>query len=166
MEQNAAFRSSKYGLNKTDYWQSAKQWSRKIALVDMKFGPVFGASLSIAALCGVAFVMLNNASPYVTVEQAKHSSGNNLHLQGAIQPKSLKVNAEQQIVSFVLVDESGARMPVLYKGLVPANLNQAETVVAVGGYQSGTFQSHKILTKCPSKYEGQDAKKSESQVKA
>ncbi|MBI4758133.1 MAG: cytochrome c maturation protein CcmE, partial [Chloroflexi bacterium] len=56
---------------------------------------------------------------------------------------------------FTLVDDRGDRMEIVYKGLKPANFDQATGVVAVGQYQNGVFQAKQLLVKCPSKYQEQ-----------
>lgn len=119
----------------------------------MKPGAILGAAFSVAALCGAAFLMLANASPYVTVAQAKTTQGNNLHLQGDLIKSSVDVDITTQTITFDIRDDHGDVMTVFHKGLPPANMGDATRVVAVGGVKNGQFQSHKIMTKCPSKYE-------------
>ncbi len=106
-----------------------------------------------AGLAAVVFAFLVNASPYVTVSQAKTSHGNNLHLAGAIQRETLLSSSASRTVRFDLMDDDGGTMPVLYHGATPANLETATRVVAVGGMENGVFKAHDMLLKCPSKYE-------------
>jgi len=53
-------------------------------------------------------------------------------------------------------------MKVVLDGAEPNNFKMAESVVAKGKMKDGTFHASEVLTKCPSKYEGdgKDVKKS------
>ena len=130
--------------------------------IKMKIRPLLGAAVSVSVLCGVAMMMLSNASPYVTAAQAKTTKGNNLHLQGDLIKESVKVDHQNMQVSFTIKDDDGQTLDVVHKGLPPANMGDATRVVAVGGMQGGTFTSHKLITKCPSKYESEPGKHPES----
>jgi cytochrome c-type biogenesis protein CcmE len=59
-------------------------------------------------------------------------------------------------------DESNVEMKVILDGAEPNNFKMAESVVAKGKIKDGNFHATEVLTKCPSKYEGdgQDVKKS------
>lgn len=103
-------------------------------------------------LAGMVYAFMANASPYVTVDQARVAGGDRLHLAGDIVPDSLRVDARAGIVRFMLVDAAGASLPVVYQGLPPANMGAATKVVAVGGCRDGEFQATRLLLKCPSKY--------------
>lgn len=117
-----------------------------------------GAVFSVAALSAVTFFFLSNASPYVNVEQAKTTPGDNLHLAGDMDRNTLEVNPQRRMVTFDLIDQDKKRVRVLYEGYPPANMGQATQVVAVGRMENGTFRSHKLLLKCPSKYESETGK--------
>lgn len=114
-----------------------------------------GAVFSVAALSAVTFFFLSNASPYVNVEQAQRTPGNNLHLAGDMDRNTLEVNPQRRTVRFDLIDQDKKRVRVLYEGYPPANMGQATQVVAVGRMENGEFKSHKLLLKCPSKYEAE-----------
>ncbi len=49
-------------------------------------------------------------------------------------------------------------MRVRYKGLKPANFEEAISIVAIGRYDASASEMHadKLLVKCPSKYQGID----------
>ena len=115
-----------------------------------------GAVFSVAALSAVTFFFLSNASPYVNVEQAKTTAGNNLHLAGDMDRDTLVVNPQRRTVSFDLIDQDKKRVRVLYEGYPPANMGQATQVVAVGRMENGEFKSHKLLLTSPSKYESEN----------
>ncbi len=105
----------------------------------------------------VAFVQ--NASPFVTVAQAKQSSDDQLQLYGAIVKDSIKNDFKHHVLTFMLRDEKGDTLPVRYTGEIPSELDQIPKVVAVGGMSGSEFRSSKLLVKCPSKYEADKPKK-------
>ncbi len=47
-----------------------------------------------------------------------------------------------------------------YKGLKPANFEDAISIVAIGQYDESSkeFEANKLLVKCPSKYQGAEVK--------
>jgi cytochrome c-type biogenesis protein CcmE len=120
----------------------------------MKKGPVVTAIVSLLAMCGVVFAFLSNASPYVTVAQARQSSGDRLHLLGDIVKDSISTNVEERTMSFRLKDPEGSIVTVRHIGETPANMGEATRVVAVGSMHGAEFVSEQLLLKCPSKYEG------------
>jgi cytochrome c-type biogenesis protein CcmE len=58
-------------------------------------------------------------------------------------------------MTFYLKDSSGEVMEVVYHGVKPANFEQATSIVALGTYKDGRFDSDKLLVKCPSKYQAE-----------
>ena len=58
---------------------------------------------------------------------------------------------------FQMRDGHGKEMKVCYGGAKPNNFEIANAIVVKGSYQEGVFQASDILTKCPSKYEGDAA---------
>lgn len=119
----------------------------------MKPGLVFSIVLTVVGLSAMVFAFLSNASPYVTVAQAKESGGNNLHLAGELDTKTIRSNPTKNEVRFIITDEQGQSMNVVYHGQRPANMGDANKIVAVGGMKDGEFHASKLLIKCPSKYE-------------
>ena len=56
---------------------------------------------------------------------------------------------------FKMTDESGNSSHVRVKGAKPNNFDIAPMVVIKGKFEGERFHAKEILTKCPSKYEGQ-----------
>ncbi|MFW5698186.1 MAG: cytochrome c maturation protein CcmE [Fimbriimonadaceae bacterium] len=105
-------------------------------------------------LTAMMYAFLTQASPYVTVAQAKEMNGDNLHLAGDLDRASLDVDTRQGHIEFFLTDEEGKRQHVMYDGPPPSNMGSATQVVAVGGMgENGTFVARRLILKCPSKYE-------------
>jgi cytochrome c-type biogenesis protein CcmE len=119
-------------------------------------GAVITGVVAVVAMGGVVSAFMNNASPYVTVAQAKESHADGVHLAGDLVKNSIQTDPKNGRISFELKDKDGAIANVLYVGSTPGNLTEATKVVAVGGMtENNVFQAHQLLIKCPSKYEGQ-----------
>lgn len=101
-------------------------------------------------LAGGAFK--KSLTPYVTFAEAR-SSGRTVQVSGKLVPGSVDHTASETGFSFVMADSAGEEMRVFYEGVKPANLEDAESIVAVGRYEDGIFNAKKLLVKCPSKYQ-------------
>lgn len=126
----------------------------------MKLKLLLPLVIGSAAITGMVFTFVSQASPYVTVADAQAKKGDNLHLPGEMLKETLQVSARERTVKFTLRDEKGATVPVVYHGNPPANMGEATRVVVIGGMKNGVFESEKMLLKCPSKYEA-EAKKTQ-----
>lgn len=118
-----------------------------------KSGTIATVVLTGVGLCAVVFAFVKNSSPYVTVAEARSRAGDSLHLAGDIDKATLAVSVSSQTVSFRITDQNGEAVNVLYRGLPPANMGDATEVVAIGSMKGDHFESHKLLLKCPSKYQ-------------
>ena len=123
----------------------------------MKTSTWIALALSALGLCAVVFSFVKNSSPYVTIAQAKQLDGDNLHLAGDLDKSSLDIRSGSQIITFRLTDDDGATIDVLYRGIAPSNMGEADRVVAIGSLKGDQFEAHKLLLKCPSKYEGEQS---------
>lgn len=121
----------------------------------MTRGALVTILIAVLAMAGVVFAFITNSSPYVTVAQAKTMSSANLHLAGDIVKETLRSNSRDRRMTFDIKDEKGETISVDYRGAIPANINEAKQVVAIGGIKDGKFHSEQLLVKCPSKYEGE-----------
>jgi cytochrome c-type biogenesis protein CcmE len=77
-----------------------------------------------------------------------------------VKDKSYEIDKVHRTFSFYMADENGNQMKVVYKGTIPNNFETAKSVVVTGQYKDGYFHARDILTKCPSKYENDQAKTS------
>ncbi|MCR4417793.1 MAG: cytochrome c maturation protein CcmE [Ignavibacteria bacterium] len=73
-----------------------------------------------------------------------------------VKEKSFQENIQDRTFIFYLRDAKNNEMKVVYKGTKPNNFEIATNVVVTGKYENGYFQATDVLTKCPSKYEGQN----------
>lgn len=121
----------------------------------MKWGlwlPIGGTALGFTVMLGA---FLTNSNPYTTVDGARAAPGKVVHLAGDIVQGTIQTDPRRGQVRFVLRDEKSRTVPVVYTGLQPANMGSVTKVVAIGSYREGHFLAHKLLVKCPSKYEGE-----------
>jgi cytochrome c-type biogenesis protein CcmE len=119
----------------------------------MKLSTTFCILGIVGGLGVMVGAFLNQSSPYVTVREAKKMKNDHLHLLGEIVDGTFQVNPGLSSIHFLLKDPEGVTVPVVFKGTPPANMGGVTKVVAVGGFKEGAFQAHKLLYKCPSKYE-------------
>ena len=73
-----------------------------------------------------------------------------------VRDKNYVIDRNNQTFSFYITDLNGNQMKVIYDGMMPNNFESAKSVVVTGQYKDGYFHASSILTKCPSKYEGQN----------
>ena len=121
----------------------------------MKKGPIITAVFTVFALGAVVLAFVSSASPFVTIAQAKQTSGDQLHLAGEVIKDSVVGDARAHVLRFKLKDETGDIIMVKHTGEMPNNLGEVKKVVAIGGIENGEFHSNKLLIKCPSKYEAE-----------
>ena len=113
----------------------------------------------LVILVFVVFAAINlskSLTPYVSVQEARES-------QRVVQVKGQRVvgsenfDIENKIFKFKMADEKGEEFEVIYHGVKPANLEQAEEIVVIGRFEGGTFEADQLLVKCPSKYQAEGA---------
>ena len=73
----------------------------------MKSGPIVTALVAVLAMSGAVAAFMANASPYVTIAQAKSSTGDRLHLAGDLDKKSVHNNLANHVLSFQIKDANG-----------------------------------------------------------
>ncbi len=73
-----------------------------------------------------------------------------------VKDKNYVINTSDRTFSFYMMDNHGTEMKVIYNGTIPNNFETAQSVVVTGKYYDNCFHATSILTKCPSKYEGQN----------
>lgn len=109
--------------------------------------------LAFVAYAGWSFT--DSVTPYVGIAEAQKSAGN-VQVKGLLAKNAPAPHMEGDNFIFTLQDEeTGETMPVRYHGTKPDQFDEAYHIVAVGRYKEGTFESDKLLIKCPSKYESQ-----------
>lgn len=120
----------------------------------MNKGAIVSIILGTLAMCGMVYAFLSQASPYVTLSQARTSKGDSLHVVGDIVKGTLKQDIQNHTATFDFVDENGDKTTVVSEE-VPANMGSATKVVAIGKLEGDKFHAKKLLVKCPTKYKGE-----------
>lgn len=121
---------------------------------------LFGGLL-LLAFAGFSFTAFKDSmTPYVPYERARE--GNRIvQVAGALEKGSSTYVDTRESLYFTLKDpQSQETLRVRYKGLKPANFEDAISIVAIGRYNTGAkeFEADKLLVKCPSKYQGAEVK--------
>jgi cytochrome c-type biogenesis protein CcmE len=116
------------------------------------------AILLVVASIGLGVTTFRKTlTPYTSFAEARRS-GTSVQVNGVLQnPKGVKYDATNSELNFALKDDKNEVMDVVYKGVKPANFEQATNVVAIGSYQNGKFVADQLLVKCPSKYQAEGA---------
>jgi cytochrome c-type biogenesis protein CcmE len=125
----------------------------------MKKGYWIAAALTLAFMGFGLTAFQKTLTPYLSFDEAKKSQGV-VQVMGALDKQSDRYDQTREELSFDLVDDKGGRMPVVYKGIKPANFKDAISIVAIGRVHEGRVEAEKLLVKCPSKYQGAEVEKS------
>lgn len=121
---------------------------------------MFGAVL-LLAFAGFSFSAFKDSmTPYVSYDRAR-AGDRIVQVAGALEKGSSSYVDTNESLYFTLKDpKSSETLRVRYKGLKPANFEEAISIVAIGRYDEGAkeFEAEKLLVKCPSKYQGAEVK--------
>ena len=117
--------------------------------------------LLLAVAIGVIVSMRGDASAYVPFREAQASPERDYHVVGKLRldrPMEYHPEVDANLFTFYLEDDKGETRLVRFAGIKPENFEHADKVVIVGR-AAGTqeFEAAKILTKCPSKYDKNQA---------
>ncbi len=115
----------------------------------------------LLAFAGFSFTTFKDSmTPYVPYKQARESS-RVVQVAGALEKGSSSYAEAKESLYFTLKDpKTHENLRVRYKGLKPANFEDAISIVAIGQYdeKAQEFEAQKLLVKCPSKYQGAEVK--------
>jgi len=98
-------------------------------------------------------------TPYVTFAEAREASGKSVQVTGDLTPdrRAWYGDDEARTFHFIMVEvETGDTLHVAFGGVKPSTFDEATGIVAIGSWDGAAFRARQVLTKCPSKYEGQD----------
>jgi cytochrome c-type biogenesis protein CcmE len=127
----------------------------------MKNKYIFGGFIIVIFLGLMMYLFTQSNIEYADDFAKVMSSDKTVKATGSwVKEKNYQINNEQKTFSFIISDENGNEMKVIYEGTIPNNFESATSVVVTGKYQNGYFHAKDILTKCPSKYEEQKTKTS------
>jgi cytochrome c-type biogenesis protein CcmE len=115
----------------------------------------------LLAFAGFSFSSFQETlTPYVSYTQAQEGD-RMVQVAGALEKGSALYKDEDESLYFTLQDpKTRETLRVRYKGLRPANFEEAISIVAIGRFDDSTkqFEANKLLVKCPSKYQGAEVK--------
>lgn len=98
----------------------------------------------------------SNMTPYVDVKTARASTGQ-VQVRGYILHDTAIYDARIGALKFMIKDDKGEKMQIVYRGAKPDAFDKAPETAALGAYRDGVFVSEQLIVKCPSKYD--DSKK-------
>jgi len=108
--------------------------------------------LAVAIAVGVTSFK-KTVTPYIGFTEARAASSGLVQVNGTLASKDYVLKADEQYLAFSLKDDKGDVMPVVYRGTIPGNFDQAVSIVAIGAYKGDHFEAEQLLVKCPSKYQ-------------
>lgn len=124
---------------------------------------IIGAIVVVVFVVWGAFAFFKTTVQYVPIEEAMQAE-RTVQVMGKIDFATVQYDAAQSHLSFAIYDaeaESPAgsqHLPIVYRGVVPGNFDQAESVVVKGRPEGEVFAADQLLVKCPSKYQGEGDK--------
>jgi cytochrome c-type biogenesis protein CcmE len=124
----------------------------------MKKGYIVAAVLAVGFLVLGVTAFRSTLTPYVTFDVAMKTAGS-VQVMGALEKGSERYDANAQELAFSILDDHGRTLPVVYRGIKPANFRDALSIVAIGRYRGGALHADRLLVKCPSKYQGQETER-------
>ena len=114
----------------------------------------------VAAVVIVAFIIFGAVSfmdsnvEYTDFDKAEKTN-KKVQVKGAwVKDKETQFDAKAGQFIFYMIDDNNREAKVVLDGAKPNNFELATSVVAKGRYKDGCFHANELLTKCPSKYEG------------
>jgi len=118
--------------------------------------------LLLAVFAGFSFTAFKSSmTPYVSFERAREAD-RVVQVAGALEKGSSSYVDTRESLFFTLKDpKDSSTLRVRFKGLKPANFEDAVSIVAIGRYddKAKEFEADKLLVKCPSKYQGAEVRK-------
>ena len=121
------------------------------------------AKIIVAAVVIVAFIVFGAVSfldsnvEYTDFAKAEKTA-KKVQVKGEwVKDKETQFDAKAGQFSFYMIDDSQREAKVVLDGAKPNNFELAKSVVAKGRFKDGYFHATELLTKCPSKYEGDAA---------
>ncbi len=121
--------------------------------------------LVLAFLAYGATAFKSNLTPYLSFEEAMQTQSK-VQVAGKLVSNSSSWHEDSKELVFGIHDDAGDQMQVRYKGVKPANFEEAIQVVAIGAWNGKAFDADHLLVKCPSKYQGVDSDVSKHQEEA
>jgi cytochrome c-type biogenesis protein CcmE len=122
----------------------------------MKPKYIVGILIILVFIVFAAINLSKSLTPYVSLDDAKKSS-KVVQVKGQRVVGSENFDVDKKVFTFKMEDDKGEQFSVVYHGVKPANLEEAEEIVVIGRYTQGQFEADQLLVKCPSKYQAEGA---------
>ncbi len=122
----------------------------------MRLKYILGFAIIIGFVVFAGMKLKSSITPYVTLAEAQQSH-RVVQVKGERVPGSERYDFKRKEFIFKMRDKDGTEFEVRYFGVKPSNFEMATEVVAVGTYENGVFRADKLLVKCPSKYQAEQA---------
>jgi len=122
---------------------------------------IVGGIVIVVFIIFGAYSFLESTVEYTDLQGAM-KTGKKVHVKGYwVKDKDVYFDAKENQFSFYMRDENNDETKVVLEGAKPNNFEITTSIVVKGRYQNDHFHATNVLTKCPSKYEGQaeDVKK-------
>lgn len=120
----------------------------------MKPKVIVAVVIIVGALFFGASTFLESNIEYMDFAKAQTAS-KKVQVKGKwVKEKDSQFDATKLQFTFYMVDDNQQEMKVVLDGAKPNNFEMATEVVAKGRFKDGYFHANELLTKCPSKYEG------------
>lgn len=87
------------------------------------------------------------------VQNGSQPPGDGLRVGGKVVEGSVLWDSKELKLKFIMGDDDGVTVPVVYQGVVPDSFKQGREVIIEGVYTDGVFTASQIMPTCPSKYE-------------
>jgi cytochrome c-type biogenesis protein CcmE len=114
----------------------------------MKPRYIIGGAIALVFVVIAALSLDNSKIEYTNLGYAQ-SSGKRVQVKGAwVKDKGCTYNSTENTFTFVMRDDANTEVKVIHNGPRPNNF------VVKGRVENGVMMADHILTKCPSKYEG------------
>jgi cytochrome c-type biogenesis protein CcmE len=117
---------------------------------------IVGILIILVFIVFAAINLSKSLTPYVSLDDAKKST-KVVQVKGQRVIGSEHFDVDSKVFTFKMTDEKGEQFNVVYNGVKPANLEEAEEIVVIGRYTQGQFEADQLLVKCPSKYQAEGA---------
>lgn len=116
---------------------------------------IIGGFIAILFAVLAIFAFDTSKIEYADFKKAKET-GKIVQVSGSwLKESPYNYDSQKNLFTYKMVDESGNEAEIVYSGAKPNNFDIAPMVVIKGQYEGNKFHAKEILTKCPSKYEGE-----------
>jgi cytochrome c-type biogenesis protein CcmE len=116
---------------------------------------IIGGVIVVIFIVIGAYSFLESNIQYMNFEKAK-AAGKKVQVKGEwAKDKESRYDAAKNQFVFYMRDDNNMEVKVVLDGAKPNNFEVATSVVAKGRFEKDYFHASDVLTKCPSKYEGQ-----------